>query len=151
MSKRFIPKDFWAPNHLFNLLHTIPGAIEELDVDNTSEFLAESTFLNAWNEGMDRAPELEGLKEYCAERGDEGEIIVSVVYDYNGAGEVNIVYNPVVNCPGEYDVKIFCDANLQYHRLPRQDEKTEWQLNCMANDIVDEDGRFIFEGEPCNE
>lgn len=42
------------------------------------------------------------------------------------------------------------EDNLLYWREPGEDEKTQWRINCMASDLTDADGNFVFDGDPCN-
>lgn len=40
------------------------------------------------------------------------------------------------------------DENILYWREANQDPRTEWLINCLAYDLEDENGDFIFDGEP---
>ncbi len=41
------------------------------------------------------------------------------------------------------------DASMLYWRSQFHDDlKTEWYINCYAQDLTDENGTFIFDGEP---
>lgn len=42
------------------------------------------------------------------------------------------------------------DGNILYWRNVDQNPETEWIINEMANDITDDAGNIIFDGEPCN-
>lgn len=40
--------------------------------------------------------------------------------------------------------------NMVYWRNADQDPRTKWQICSLAQDITDDDGNFIFDGEPYN-
>lgn len=40
------------------------------------------------------------------------------------------------------------DDNVLYWREVGQNPRTEWLINCLANDMEDEDEHFVFTGEP---
>lgn len=42
------------------------------------------------------------------------------------------------------------DGNILYWRNVDQTPETEWIINEMANDITDDAGNIVFDGEPCN-
>lgn len=42
------------------------------------------------------------------------------------------------------------DSNLVYHRLPGQDPISEWQTNMLAHYVEDQEGNYLFPGEPLN-
>lgn len=40
------------------------------------------------------------------------------------------------------------DDNILYWREAGQDPRTEWLINCLAGDLEDENGQFVFTGKP---
>jgi len=40
------------------------------------------------------------------------------------------------------------DENVLYWREVGQNPRTEWLINCLADDLKDEQGKFVFPGEP---
>lgn len=40
------------------------------------------------------------------------------------------------------------DNNVLYWREAGQNPRTEWLINCLAEDLEDGDGNFVFTGEP---
>lgn len=145
-----IPEQFWTSEALLGLISTLPGAPKKLGLNTNSLFLAEKTALKSWYENLDRTPKQHTLEKYCAEYGENGEIILTIIYDRDENGEVSIVYTPADH-PGTYELQIIIGDNLHYYRTPGQNEKTEWIINGMANDITDENGEIVFEGDPYNE
>lgn len=41
-----------------------------------------------------------------------------------------------------------CDNNVLYWREAGQKPRTEWVINCLAEDLEDGNGNFVFTGEP---
>ncbi len=132
-------------------LDTILGA------DENALFLAEVAFLNFWDRNLKGSPQEYGLDEYGAVEGAANPTI-SIAHDVVGDGDeadferVVMIYTPDPAHPGRYGLQIIQNDELVYERTADQDEKTEWNINCMAGDdtVTDEDGNMLFDGDPVN-
>lgn len=128
-----------------------------LGVSESTLFLAEVAFLNFWNHKLEGLPQEYGLEEYDAIE-EAGGPTIYVSYDKTGNGNeddfdrVAMIYAPDPANPGRYGLQIIWNDELVYERTADQDEKTEWNINCMTNDpdITDDNGNMLFAGEPVN-
>lgn len=130
------------------------GLASLLGADQHTPFLAESTFLQHWNAQLDGLPEENGLEDLDGYTLDDAETLIQIHVAYYDSSErihddiyINYIIDPDT---GRYAVQIIQNDVLMYSRSAEQDERTEWELNSMANDVTDENGDFVFEGEPTN-
>lgn len=142
---------FGSPQDFLALLQQ-HGAADLLGVNEDTLFLAESTFIQDWNETFGRVPEMRGLDALEVLIDDlKNAVQIYIAYHNGGSGcdEIYIDYEIryATGTNFSYSVSIIYNESLVYYRDAGQDERTEWKLNYMANDIVDEDGNLIFEGD----
>ncbi len=125
------------------------GADKFLHVNETEEFLVETVFLDYWNTISNGAPEQEGIsvESYFLEGGSK--LVVRITCDEDGAAEpVMMVYTPSAEHLGKHTLEISIGDNLVYWREAEHNPATEWLINGLANGITDENGNFIFTGDP---
>lgn len=110
-------------------------------------FLVEVTYLNYWDTYLEWATDNEDahIEVYFVDNGSKLNVRVSCdsTDDY-----VVIVYDLETNSSGRYNLEIYHNCNLAYWRTAEQDPATEWQINELANNVVDETGKYLFSGEP---
>lgn len=122
-----------------------------LGVDDTTEFLVETVYLEHWNQELNHRPELDGLSELSADLLPDGAIQITA--EFTDDERVLLVMYPDPTQPGQYGLEIIRNDNLVYCRTSDQDPATEWQMNCMADDAeaaAAPDGTPLFKGDPLN-
>lgn len=127
------------------------GFDKTLGVDDTTEFLVETTYLDHWNQELDHRPELDGLSELSADVLSDGAIQITA--EFTDDERVLFIMDPDPTRPGQYGLEIIRNNNLVYCRTSGQDPATEWQMNCMADDAeaaAAPDGTPLFKGDPLN-
>lgn len=148
--------NFWqTPGTILEVLRD-DGLAQFLHVDQSTQFLAEVAFLNHWNASLDDAPNQEGLAENYAYRDDTG-VVYEIIFqppdaEPDEAEHILMIYTPHSAHPERHGLRIIHNDFLVYERTPDQDERTEWQINGMANDpnITDAEGNVLFIGDPTN-
>lgn len=138
---------FYTRDAHLELLHDA-GLDVILDVNTHTLFLAEVAFLNHWNRQLENLPADEGLDEYEAIK----EADSPTVYITYGDERIVMIYAPDKANPSHYSLQIIWNDQLVYERSADQDERSEWSINCMANDpeVTDQEGNILFDGEPTN-
>ncbi len=149
---------FYTSEQHFELLRKA-GLDTILGVNTDTPFLAEVAFLNFWNRDLEGLPAEEGLdsglSEYEAVM-EAGGPTIYITFDVEGDGtefdRVSMVYTPDPAQPRRYGLQIIWNDNLVYERTADQDERTEWNINCMADDdtVTDDGGNMLFVGDPTN-
>lgn len=124
-----------------------------LNLDKPAPFTVETAFLDHWNVERDGAPDLEGINVKSDINHSESQACLFIACDNReDIGTLIFVFTPSAES-GKYGLTIIDDDNVVYERTAEQDEATEWQINCMADDpeITDENGNPLFVGEPIQE
>lgn len=127
-----------------------------LGVDESTPFLVEVAFLNSWNRDLNDEPNKYGLLECDAEEEADGPTAYFTYGEDEDEPDSNdrvvMVYAPDSANPGRYGLQIFRNDGLVYERTADQDEKTQWNINCMAGDpeVTDRDGHMLFVGDHTN-
>lgn len=99
------------------------GFDKTLGVDDTTEFLVETTYLDHWNQELDHRPELDGLSELSADVLSDGAIQITA--EFTDDERVLFIMDPDPTRPGQYGLEIIRNNNLVYCRTSGQDPATE--------------------------
>lgn len=129
------------------------GVAELLNLNDSGNFIAETTYLNFWNTEHCSAPNEEGISLEPDIEYENGQAAITITCDHRDDIEpLQLIYTlyPQIN---DYSLIITDGDSVVYQREAGQDPLTEWIINGMANDplITDESGNLLFIGDPIQE
>lgn len=128
------------------------GLDQILQLQEGEEFLVETAYLEHWNRDLDHRPKLDGLSEFSADPLPDNEG-VQITVEFTDDEQVIMIYHPSPDTPGQYGLEIVHNDDLVYCRTSDQDPATEWQMNCMADNVeaaATPDGTPLFKSDQLN-